>query len=96
MIRPPSTGRRARVDAAAAADMQWREREAVRAACRAWPAASASGESLVFEAYQTALDHEECVAKTYAGLMSRIRHLSETSPAHPPAWLHFIAGAGSR
>ena len=45
--------RRARVDAAVAAYTQWRsERDAVRAAYRAWSAAGAFGEPLAFETYQ--------------------------------------------
>lgn len=95
MIRPPSTGRRARVDAAVAAYMQRHERDAVRT-CRAWNAAIASGESLVVGEYQTALDHEERAAKTCAGLITRICHLAETGLADQLAWLHFNAGASRR
>jgi hypothetical protein len=75
--------RRARVDAAVAAYRQWHsERDAVRAAYRVWVAASAFAEPLAFEAYQSALDREERAAKTYAGLMRRVRHLTETGLAH--------------
>jgi hypothetical protein len=74
--------RRARVDAAVAAYRQWHsERDAVRAAYRVWVAASAFAEPLAFEAYQSALDREERAAKTYAGLMRRVRHLTETALA---------------
>ena len=75
--------RRARVDAAVAAYRQWHsECDAVRAAYRVWVAASAFAEPLAFEAYQSALDREERAAKTYAGLMRRVRHLTETGLAH--------------
>jgi hypothetical protein len=77
------TRRRARVDAAVAAYKQWRsERDAVRATYRAWIAASAFGEPLAFEAYQSALDREERAAKTYARLMTCVGHLAETGLAH--------------
>ena len=56
--------------------------DAVRAAYRVWFAASAFAEPLAFEAYQSALDREERAAKTYAGLMRRVRHLTETGLAH--------------
>jgi hypothetical protein len=73
--------RRARVDAAAY--RQWHsERDAVRAAYRVWVAASAFAQPLAFEAYQSALDREERAAKTYAALMRRVRHLTETGLAH--------------
>ena len=75
--------RRARVDAAVAAYRQWHsERDAVRAAYRVWVAASAFAEPLAFEAYQSALDREERAAKTYAGLMRRVRHETENRQAH--------------
>jgi hypothetical protein len=70
----PAAHRRARVDAAVAAYTLWRsECDAVRAAYRDWLAASASGERPAFEAYQVALDREERAARTYGGLMSRVR-----------------------
>jgi hypothetical protein len=73
MIRPAAR-RSARVDAAIAAYALWRfECDAVRAAYRGWLAASASGERPAFEAYQLALDREERAARTYGGLMSRVR-----------------------
>ena len=85
-----ATRRRARVDAAVAAYRQWHsERDGVRAAYRVWVAASACAvaasacaEALAFEAYQSALDREERAAKTYAGLMRRVRHLTEIGLAH--------------
>ena len=84
--------RRARVDAAVAAYTQWRsERDAVRAAYRVWSAAGAFGEPLAFEKYQSTLDREERAA--YAGLMSRVRHLAETGPAHQLAQVQALPGA---
>jgi hypothetical protein len=75
--------RRARVDAAVAAYRQWHsERDAVRAAYRVWVAASVFAQPLAFDAYQSALDREERAAKTYAGLMRPVRHLTETGLAH--------------
>jgi hypothetical protein len=86
--------RRARVDAAVAAYRQWHsERDAVRAAYRVWVAASAFAEPLAFEAYQSALDREERAAKTYAGLMRRVRHLTETGLAHQLAFIQAPPGA---
>jgi hypothetical protein len=86
--------RRARVDAAVAAYRQWHsERDAVRAAYRVWVAASAAAEPLAFEAYQSALDREERAAKTYAGLMRHVRHLTETGLAHPLALIQAPPGA---
>ena len=85
--------RRARVDAAVAAYRQWHsERDAVRAAYRVWVAASAFAEPLAFEAYQSALD-EERAAKTYARLIRRVRHLTETGLAHQPALMPALPGA---
>ena len=86
--------RRARVDAAVAAYRQWHsERDSVRAAYRVWVAASAFAEPLAFEAYQSALDREERAAKTYAGLMRRVGHLTETSLAHQLALIQAPPGA---
>jgi len=86
--------RRARVDAAVAAYRQWHsERDAVRAAYRVWVAASALAEPLAFEAYQSALDREERAAKTYAGLMRRVRHLTQTGLAHQLALIQAPPGA---
>ena len=86
--------RRARVDAAVAAYRQWHsERDAVRAAYRVWVAASALAEPPAFEAYQSALDREERAAKTYAGLMRRVRHLTETGLAHQLALIQAPPGA---
>jgi hypothetical protein len=86
--------RRARVDAAVAAYRQWHsERDAVRAADRVWVAASAFAEPLAFEAYQSALDREERAAKTHAGLMRRVRHLTETGLAHQLALIQAPPGA---
>jgi hypothetical protein len=86
--------RRARVDAAVAAYRQWHsERDAVRAAYRVWVAASAFAEPLAFEAYQSALDREERAAKTYAGLMRRVRHLTQTGLAHQLALIQAPPGA---
>jgi hypothetical protein len=85
--------RRARVDAAVAAYRQWHyERDAVRAAYRAWVTASAFAEPLAFAAYQAALDREERAAKTYTGLMRRVRHLAETGLAHQLALIQAPAG----
>ena len=85
--------RRARVDAAVAAYRQWHsERDAVRAAYRVWVTASAFAEPLAFEAYQSALDREERAAKTYAGLMRRVRHLTETGLAHQLALIQAPPG----
>ena len=95
MIRS-STRRRARVDAAVAAYTQWRDRDAVRAACRAWTAARASGEPLAVEACQAALDREERAAKTYAGLMSRVGDLADTSLPRQLAWMHLFPEHRSR
>ena len=86
--------RHARVDAAVAAYRQWHsERDAVRAAYRVWVAASAFAEPLAFEAYQSALDREERAAKTYAGLMRRVRHLTQTGLAHQLALIQAPPGA---
>jgi hypothetical protein len=86
--------RRARVDAAVAAYRQWHsERDAVRAAYRVWLAASAFAEPLAFEAYQSALDREERAATTYARLMRRVRHLTETGLAHQLALIQVPLGA---
>jgi hypothetical protein len=86
--------RRARVDAAVAAYRQWHsERDAVRAAYRVWVAASAFAEPLAFEAYQSALDREERAATTYARLMRRVRHLTETGLAHQLALIQVPLGA---
>ena len=86
--------RRARVDAAVVAYRQWHsERDAVRAAYRVWVAASAFAEPLAFEAYQSALDREERAAKTYAGLMRRVRHLTQTGLAHQLALIQAPPGA---
>jgi hypothetical protein len=85
--------RRARVDAAVAAYRQWHsERDAVRAAYRVWVAASAFAEP-AFEAYQSALDREERAATTYARLMRRVRHLTETGLAHQLALIQAPPGA---
>src|SRR3954452_14246481 len=82
MIRR-SARRRARVDAAVAAYRQWQsECDAVRSAYRSWIAASAFAEPLAFAAYQSALDREEHAAKTYAGLIRRVRHMTEIGLAH--------------
>ena len=67
--------------------------DAVRAAYRVWVAASAFAEPLAFEAYQSALDRGERAAKTYAGLMRRVRHLTETGPAHQLALIQAPPGA---
>jgi hypothetical protein len=89
--------RRARVDAAVAAYTQWRsERDAVRAAYRVWTAAGAFGDPPAFEAYQSALDHEERAATTYAGLMSRVEHLPETGLAHQLASMQAPGSAVAR
>jgi hypothetical protein len=86
--------RRARVDAAVAAYRQWQsECEAVRAAYRVWVSASEFAEPLAFEAYQSALDREERAAKTYAGLMRRVRHLRKTALAHQLALTQAPPGA---
>jgi hypothetical protein len=86
--------RRARVDAAVAAYRQWHsERDAVRAAYRVWVAASAFAEPLAFEAYQSALDREERAATTYARLMRRVRHLTETGLTHQLALIQVPLGA---
>lgn len=86
--------RRARVDAAVAAYRQWHsERDAVRAAYRVWVAASAFAEPLAFEAYQSALDREERAATTYARLMRRVPHLTETGLAHQLALIQAPPGA---
>jgi hypothetical protein len=45
------------------------------------------------EAYQSALDREERAAKTYAGLMRRVRHLTETGLAHQLALIQAPSGA---
>lgn len=83
-----AASRRARVDAAVAAYRQWRsERDAVHAAYRVWAAASALAEPLAFEAYQSALDREERAAKTCAGLMRRVRHLTGTGLADQLAFI---------
>jgi hypothetical protein len=85
--------RRARVDTAVAAYRQWHaERDAVRAAYRVWAAASAFAEPLAFEAYQSALDREERAAKAYAGVMRRVRHLTETGLAHQLALIQDLPG----
>jgi hypothetical protein len=85
--------RRARADAAVAAYRRWHsERDAVRAAYRVWVAASAAADPLTFEAYQSALDREERAAKTYAGLMSCVRHLTETGLARQLALLQAPPG----
>ncbi|HEX6460437.1 MAG TPA: hypothetical protein VF032_16065 [Thermoleophilaceae bacterium] len=89
-----SPRRRARVDAAVAAYRQWHyECDAVRAAYRAWVGASTFTEPLAFEAYQSALDREERAAATYAGLMRRVRHLTETGVAHELALIQAPPGA---
>jgi hypothetical protein len=86
--------RRARVGAAVAAYRQWHsERDAVRAAYRVWVAASAFGEPLAFEAYQSALDREERAANTYAGLMRRVPDLTESGLAHQLALIQAQPGA---
>jgi hypothetical protein len=86
--------RRTRVDAAVAADTQWRsERDAVRAAYRVWSAADAFGEPLAFETYQSALDGEKRAATTCAGLMSRVGQLAETGLAHRLARMQALLGA---
>ncbi len=86
--------RRARVDAAVAAYTEWRsERDAVRAAYRAWSAAGALDEPLAFERYQSALDREERAATTYANLMSRVGHLAETGLMHQLARMQAVPGA---
>jgi len=86
--------RRARVDAAVAAYRQWHsERDAVRAAYRVWVAASAFAEPLAFEAYQSALDREERAAMTYATLLRRVQHLTETGLAHQLALIEAPLGA---
>ena len=86
--------RRARVDAAVAAYRQWHsERDAVRAAYRVWVAASALAEPLAFEAYQSALDREERAAKTYAGLMRRVRDLTDSGLAPQLALIQAQPGA---
>ena len=95
MIRR-STRRRARVGAAVSAYARWRaERDAVRTAYRVWIAAAPSGEPLAFESYRAALDREECVAKTYAGLMSRVGALADTdlALAHLLAWMNSLSEA---
>ena len=86
--------RRARVDAAVAAYTQWcLERDAVRAAYRAWSAAGTLGEPLAFERYQSVLDREERAATTYASLMSRAGQLAETDLAHQLARMQALPGA---
>jgi hypothetical protein len=86
--------RRARVDEAVAAYREWHsEREAVRAAYRVWIRANAFAEPSAFEAYQSALDREECAAKTYARLMRRVRHLTETGLAGQLALIKAPPGA---
>ena len=88
---------RARLDAAVAAYMQWRsERDVVRATYRGWIAASAFGEPLAFDAYQSALDREERAADTYASLMSRVGHLAETCPADQMALTQAPLGVWER
>jgi hypothetical protein len=82
----PVARRRARIDAAIAAYVQWRcESDAVHATYRGWIAATALGEPMAFEAYRSALDREERAATTYARLMSRVGHLPEARRAHQMA-----------
>jgi hypothetical protein len=89
-----SARRRAMVDAAVAAYIEWRrECAAVRDAYRRWVSATTVDEPVAFVAYAAALDREEGAARLYAGLMRRAGHLAEIGLARQLAQIQISSGA---
>jgi hypothetical protein len=71
-------GRRGAVDAAADAYFDWREDCAqLETAYAAWADASRTDRALMFDAFQRALDREECTANAYAELILSVGDLVE-------------------
>ena len=74
--------RRAAVDSALAAYVEWRrECDAVRAAYSTWRSARALDEPRAFDAFKAALDREESAAVLFARRMRRAHRLAETGVA---------------
>jgi hypothetical protein len=71
------TGTRSRlVDEAIDRYVEWREECAtVEAGYRRWSDACATERTILFAAFDAALDREECAAWVYAGAVSRLRRL---------------------
>jgi hypothetical protein len=68
-----SARRRAGVDAALAAYVEWRSAcDVVRDAYRQWAMTGSADKPFAFELYQEALDREESAATAYCRLMRRV------------------------
>jgi hypothetical protein len=89
----PAARRRALVDAAVAAYIEWRRQcAAVRDAYQWWATTSAVDKPFAFDAYQAAVDGEEGAAKLYARLMRRVGHLGEDILAERLAEIEISSG----
>jgi hypothetical protein len=90
----PAARRRARVDAAVTAYVEWRRQcAAVRDAYQWWATTSAGEKPFAFDAYQAALDREEGAAKLYARLMRHVGRLGEDGLAERLAEIQTSSGA---
>jgi hypothetical protein len=89
----PAARRRALVDAAVAAYVEWRTQcGAVRDAYHWWATTSAVQKPFAFDAYQAALDSEEGAAKLYARLMRHVGRLGEDALAERLAEIQISSG----